>query len=93
MDWNNVTCVKCGSINDYTIKEVSGQQVCNCGCGHFLGNKPREYEYRLIRMPFGKYKDNLICDIEDLNYLKWAYENIKINGNVLKAIKFKIGVQ
>ena len=94
MDWNNVVCKQCGLINDYSIKEVSGQQVCNCnGRGYFLGNKPREYDYRSIRMPFGKFKDCLICDIEDEKYLWWAYQNIKINGNVLRAIKFKLCIQ
>jgi uncharacterized protein (DUF3820 family) len=93
MDWNNVICKKCGLINDYTVTESGNQHVCKCnGCGHFLGNKPKEYNYQTIRMPFGKYKDSLICDLEDVRYLEWVIDNVPtVKGNVRKAINFKIG--
>ena len=92
MDWANVICKNCGLVNDYQIKETNGQQVCTCnGCGTFLGNKPREYNYRSIVIPFGQYKDTLVSECEDLKYLNWMLDKTNPKGNLLRALKFKTG--
>jgi len=93
MDWNNISCSQCGLINDYSIEVKSGQQVCNCnGCGKFLGNKPYPFVYEEMRMPFGKYDQELIHKIDDIQYLNWFYDNVtKCKGNVRAALKVKLG--
>lgn len=87
-DWNNVICIACGLINDYTIEVKSNQRVCTCnGCGKFLGNKPKEnVNVNNIVMPFGKY----ITQINDLNYLRWLLKNVELKGSILQAVKWKL---
>ena len=90
-DWNNVECPECGLVNDYTIENKSGQNVCTCFCGRFLGNKPKEtYDVKSIVMPFGKYKGQVISQVNDVPYFRWAYKNLNLKGGVLAAIKWKI---
>jgi uncharacterized Zn finger protein len=92
MDWTNVVCKDCGLINDYSVVEKSGQQVCNCnGCGFFLGNKPREYDYKSIKIPFGQYKDTLVSECDDMQYLNWMLNKTNPKGNLLRALKYKPG--
>lgn len=94
MDWTNVICPKCGLINDYTITEKSGQQVCRCnGCNFFLGNKPKEYygTSNMI-MPFGKYANIPIKEIEDVRYLEWLIENTKLSGVLHASIIDRINI-
>jgi uncharacterized protein (DUF3820 family) len=78
MDWNNVVCNNCGSVEDYTITRTANNDVCRCnGCDKFLGNKPRPMvSLDQVRMPFGKYKDMTIEQISkiDKQYLEWFYE-------------------
>lgn len=92
MDWNNVICKNCGLINDYSIKAIGNNNVCNCnGCGTFLGNHPHEYNYKEVRMPFGKYKDELVSEISDIPYFEWLNNSVKLKGNLKKAVLQKIG--
>jgi len=73
-----IVCKNCGSINDYRTEMKSGQNVAHCNsCGKYIKNIPYNPHPKLY---FGKYKDKLIKDIEDLNYLQWL-----IDSNVLKA--------
>lgn len=37
-------------------------------------------------MPFGKYKGKLVSEIEDKQYLLWAYDNVKLTDELLVAI-------
>lgn len=42
---------------------------------------------------YGKYADCKIMDIEDINYLKWAYENLKtLKEHQITAIEIKLGL-
>ena len=92
MDWNNVYCSGCGLVNDYTITLRGAHQCCNCnGCGKFLGNKPYPYDYRKITIPFGKYKDQFIHEIPDVQYFEWLIDNVQLKGNIKKAVLQKIG--
>lgn len=73
-----IVCKNCGSVNDYRTEMKNGQNVAHCNaCGKYIKNIPYNPHPKLY---FGKYKDRLIKDIEDLNYLQWL-----IDGNVLKA--------
>jgi hypothetical protein len=79
MDWNNVVCTNCGSVEDYTITRTANNDVCRCnGCDKFLGNKPRPMvSLDEVKMPFGKYKGLTIEHISriDKQYLQWFYDN------------------
>jgi len=91
-NWNELICSKCSLINDYTIIEKSNQLVCICnGCGNFLGNKPKDnYNLKNVRLPFGKYKGELVQQMTDLNYLRWLYDNTRLTGSLKASVKFKI---
>ena len=94
MDWNNIRCPNCGALNEYTISQKTNQNVCICSsCNIFLGNKPKnenEIDISVIKIPFGKYKGELVVNITDLNYLKWMKENCKLSSGLLKAINYKL---
>lgn len=49
--------------------------------------------YKAITMPFGKYKGRFVWEISDVNYFQWLYntQRFKLKGEILKAVKFKIG--
>lgn len=92
MNWDLVVCDKCGLVNDYRLEVKSNNQVCYCnGCDKFLGNKPKtDVDLKQIRMPNGKYKNEIIYLMTDLNYLRWYLENTNPKGNILKSIQFKL---
>jgi uncharacterized protein (DUF3820 family) len=93
MDWENVICPKCGSINHYSETLTGNNNVCRClDCGHFLGNKPRTENLNNITFPFGKYKGQHVLHCNDLNYMRWVNNNMKLTGSFKKAIEFKIGL-
>jgi len=88
MNWDNVRCAKCGTVNQYTIIVKNSQQTCYCAkCGKFLGNKPKtEYQIKNLRMSFGQYKDTLICEVIDKKYLHWVLGNVKMSTALKQAI-------
>lgn len=43
-------------------------------------------------MPLGKYKDIPVNSIDDLNYLKWALENLSLKKILQDAIMDRINV-
>ena len=102
MDWKNVVCGKCGSVNDYNETLKSNNLVCRCNvCDKFLGNKPQytdearayttKYLYNLI-MPFGKHKGKKLKEVDD-NYLLWMYENTTIPDIYRAAIETKLKIE
>lgn len=88
MNWNNIRCANCGAVNQYRIVVKNIQQKCYCGnCGKFLAHKPKtEYNIEKLRMPFGEYKDTLICYITDKTYLQWVLGNVRISATLKQAI-------
>ncbi len=93
MNWNEVICSGCGLVEDYTITQKGHQRVVTCnGCNKFLGNKPKDsYDVKSIRMPFGKYKDQIIAQVNDVEYFRWVLKNIpNLKGGLLAAIKWKV---
>jgi len=96
-DWKEVICTSCGLVNDYTITEKSNQRVCTCnGCGRFLGNKPKDtYDVTQIRMPFGKYRGEVIHTVNDLPYFRWILDQseMRLSNGVEAAIKFKLNIK
>lgn len=88
MNWNEVTCYKCGSINDYKIEVKGGQNCCYCnGCNAWLGNKPKGINEGIDELcfPFGKYKGRPISECTDQSYLEWAVESVHFNERFIQA--------
>lgn len=49
--------------------------------------------YRLIKMTFGKYKGKYVWEIADVNYFYWLYKNVKLQGEMLFAVKYKLQIK
>lgn len=87
MDWENVICKKCYSINNYSVVEKNGNNICRCNdCDTFLGCKPHS-PGGAKKIYFGKYKGLLISEINDPGYLEWLIENANVKGSLLLAIE------
>lgn len=66
-------CNSCGAIDQYYTTLVSNNNVARCKvCDAFIKNIP----YDKPKMYVGKYKNQLIENIEDMGYLKWALANM-----------------
>lgn len=75
----DVTCTKCGSINDYEIRKSELHQTafCNC-CGAYIKHLPREGKDHVIY--FGKYKGTLLKDFttkDHVNWLNWCLNSVE----------------
>lgn len=66
-----VTCLNCGSINDYEIILKANQATAWCnGCGKFIKNVP----YKAPALYFGKFKGRDIASMlakDEVEYLQW----------------------
>jgi uncharacterized protein (DUF3820 family) len=79
----NVTCKKCGLIDDYSVTEKSGHKMAYCnGCNSFIKNIAHQPPY----FYFGKYKGTRIDECWDIDYLGWCMKN-----NVLKGRHKEVG--
>lgn len=82
-----LVCKKCGAIDDYTTEQKSNNLVATCTCGAFIKNIPTEKP----KFYFGKYKDNVIEDCNDLSYLIWARDNMNaLKGRQKQAVLDRI---
>jgi hypothetical protein len=73
----NITCKKCGLIDDYSITEKAGHKMAYCnGCYSFIKN----IAHQPPLFYFGKHKGTRIDECWDINYLEWCIKN-----NVLKG--------
>lgn len=83
-----VVCKSCGCIDSYRTEKKANNLCAFCNdCGAFIKNLPTD----VPRMYVGKYKDKPIKDIDDLPYLKWAYDNMSsLGGRQKEAIKDRI---
>jgi hypothetical protein len=78
----NIVCKKCGAENDFSAELKGIHNVATCNkCNSFIKNIP----YSQPKFYFGKYKDNLISECTDLNYLQWFLENTKPKANIKVA--------
>lgn len=84
-----IICKNCGSVNDYTTELKNGQNVATCSCcDRFIKNVP----YQPPKFYFGKYKNQLISENIDLNYLEWFLHNTKPKANIKEAVIKQINI-
>lgn len=86
----DLICPKCGPIEkEYYTELKSNQNVARClKCDSFIKNIPQGNDATFY---FGKYKDQKVKDIEDMDYLKWALKNLgKLSKNMRTAIENRI---
>lgn len=80
-------CGHCDSEQTYNIVEKSGQRTAWCDeCSGYIKNIP----YAEPAFYFGKYKDKLVSDVHDPEYMKWFLTNIKGNKKTKQAIEKKL---
>lgn len=80
-------CKKCGVVGlpNITIKgvhHVGKCAICNAYIKHIGHAEPQFYS--------GKHKGKLISEIDDLEYLYWADENMKMSKYCLDAVERRI---
>lgn len=84
----DLICRNCFSVNDYVTKKNGPHVQATCRlCGTFITflatDPPRLY--------FGKYKNQAIADIQNIDYLEWALINIDIRRKrIRKAIEDQV---
>jgi len=88
---DNIVCKNCGSIDDYTVIEKSNQHTAYCkSCGKYIKNIPQSKTEHL-KMYFGKFKDKLISEVDDEQYLDWVLRtNTTLNYKYRTAIQDRI---
>lgn len=90
-----VTCLRCGSVDDYHIIEKSGQKTAYCnGCGKYIKNIP--YSKKLC-FYFGKYKGVNFTEFntpQHMAYLQWVKSNPDIwndlKPNIQEAVNQRL---
>ena len=81
MSKEEIICLSCGLINDYTIT-VSGMHhkaTCN-GCDKFI----KFVSYAPPTFYFGKYQGVKVSDCQDAEYMKWYLHSVKRIPNTLQ---------
>lgn len=94
LNGSDVTCYRCGNVNDFKVEKPSihYKAVCNC-CNYFIKNLPTNAP---AIMHFGKYKGREVQSMrsdEELKYLQWLLDNSEsIKGKLLDAIKYQLAL-
>lgn len=83
----SVKCQNCNLEDDYRLVEHATNKSAYCnGCGKYIKNIP----YDVPKLYVGKYKGVPIDTIEDLQYLKWAIDTLKVTTSVKTSIYSRI---
>ena len=84
----NITCQRCGSINDFIVEKPSIHYKLICQCGCFIKNSGTNSPAILH---FGKYKGREVASMksdEELRYLQWLIGNSEsIKGKLKESIE------
>src|SRR4051812_12897154 len=84
----DVICKNCGSVNDYHIARKANNDVAYCnGCDKYIKNIPQR---NAPMLHFGKYKGQFIKDIEDVSYLEWVRDKVKLSESTRFALLERI---
>lgn len=88
-----IICNECGDVDNYRTEKKGNNLVAYCQkCGAYIKNLP----YSEPALYFGMYKGTKIKDFTTpkmLNYLHWAYNNVKLTHNIRQAIKKQLGIR
>ena len=80
-------CKNCQKEQRYEVVEKSEQHTCwCCVCQSYIKN----LAYTEAKFFFGKYKNKLVSEVEDYNYLRWFTANVPGNRRLKEAIDKKI---
>lgn len=81
-------CPQCREQKGFYTELKSNQNTARCNdCNTFIKNIP----YEQPKFYVGKYQGKEIGSIDDLNYLKWAVENMRnLKGRTKEAIAQRI---
>ena len=81
-------CRNCQKEVSFRTEMKSGQNTAYCNeCGKYLKNVPYEKDKYFY---VGKYSGICISQIEDLSYLRWAFDNMKLSPAYKEAVKNQI---
>jgi hypothetical protein len=86
-------CKKCNSEQEYYDIPTPPHISAYCGsCDSFIKHVPKTIpDSTDVCLYFGKYKGTKIKDCTDVNYLKWALENVdSLKPNIKKALEIRI---
>jgi len=73
---NDISCQKCGLVNDYEIRSGLHQTAYCNGCGSYIKHLPKEDKQLVIY--FGKFKGTALKDFlskDHVSWLNWALNN------------------
>jgi hypothetical protein len=88
MKVQSITCKNCGLIDDYNIVQKGNHKTAICnGCGRYIKHLPQEGGAKFY---FGKYKDQLVSEVNDIEYLQWVWDNVKLSEKMRDAIDLKL---
>lgn len=84
----DVTCTKCGLVNDYYTRQAGPHQSAYCnGCDSYIKHLPQNNPIEI--MPFGKYKGREIKSFsaqDEIRYLEWITQMPDIKERLKSAI-------
>lgn len=83
----DVTCHRCGSVNDFKVEKPYIHYKLTCSCGCFIKNSGTNAPAVLY---FGKYQGREIASMksnEELKYLQWCLGSDKIKGKLRTSIE------
>lgn len=84
----NVTCLRCNTVNEFYVEESGPHLKAMCNhCHRYIKFVSQEKPPCLY---VGKYKEVPISTIEDMPYLKWALDKLKLSDKVKTAIQNRI---
>ena len=77
-----ISCKKCGLVNDYQTEMKGGQMLAYCnGCESYIKNIPQHPPTFFV----GKYKDHEVPSMTDIGYLVWWRDTVAKQSRRLRA--------
>ncbi len=82
----NIFCKKCG-VADNRLEKKGIHVGCYCNsCDAWI----KWIQVEEPKLHFGKYKGQLVSEIPDVPYLKWALANTRMSITLKKAVSERI---
>lgn len=83
-----IVCKKCGVVNEYKTEYRGKHLTAFCtACGTYIKHIPHVEPAMFFSK---KYPDMKISECEDLQYLKWVHEKIKLSNRYKEAVERRI---